>query len=171
MSIVSLWSVCCISRVRRVIVLPADIHKAVILLTRCVQTNFYFNTYFVTKCLLVDKKDPNPSCSKSRLIPNSKAICRMMGTASWSTLQTSEARNDESIAVVAMAWVAFEGFPLSDLGMSPGRESGMPKEYSTARTVWTKFSSSMYVIHFKFLTTRESKRHRWTYIRLAQGFE
>ena len=106
MIIVSLWSFCGISRVRRVIVLPADIHKAVTLSTSCIDTNSEFNTYFVTNGLLVDEKDPrdpNPSCPKARLMSKSKAICKMMGTASSSTLQTSESRNDERVAVVAIA--------------------------------------------------------------------
>ena len=103
MIIVSLWSFCGISRVRRVIVLPADIHKAVRLSTSCIDTNSEFNTYVVTNGLLVDEKDPNPSCPKARLMSKSKAICKMMGTASSSTLQTSELRNDERVAVVAIA--------------------------------------------------------------------
>ena len=105
MIIVSLWSVCCISRVRRVIVLPVNIHKAVVIIvsTRCVETNPEFDTYFVTNGLLVDKKDPNPSCSKTRLMSKSKAIWKMMGAASCSTLQTSGVRNDESFAVEEIA--------------------------------------------------------------------
>ena len=100
MIIVYLWSVCCVSRVRRVIELGADIHKAAILSTRCVETNSEFNTYFVTNGLLVDKEDSNPSCSKARLMSKSEAICKMMGNDSSSTLESSEPRNDE---VVAMA--------------------------------------------------------------------
>ena len=74
MIIVSLWSVCYTSRVRRVTKLPADIHKAAILSilsTRCAKTNSEFNTYFVTSGLLVGKEDPNPSCLKERLMPKS----------------------------------------------------------------------------------------------------
>ena len=102
MIIVSLWSVCYTSRVRRVIKLPADIHKAAILSTRCPKTNSEFNTYFVTSGLLVGKEDPNPSCPKSRLMPNSEAICKMIETAYCSTLQTS-GYSDERVAVVAIA--------------------------------------------------------------------
>ena len=155
MIIVSLWSICCISRVRRVIVLPVHIHKAVVILmsTRCVETNSEFNTYFVTNGLLVDKKDPNPSFPKTRLISKSKAIWKMMGAASCSTLQTSKERSDESVAVVEIAWVTFKGLPMSKVGKRSERGSEMPNERSTARTVWTKFFSSMYVIVLKNWTT------------------
>ena len=69
--------------------------------TRCVEREK--NTHVVTNDLLVDKKDPKPSCSKTRLMFKSKAICKMMGTASSNTLQTSEERDEESVAVIAIA--------------------------------------------------------------------
>ena len=59
---------------------------------------------------------------------------------------------------------------LSESELSPGREVGMPNEYSTARIAWTKFFSTRMVFHLVVGRDREC-RMRETYIRLAQGFE
>lgn len=146
MVIVSLWPLSRISRIRRVIVLPVDIHETIksSRSTRHVETNPEFNPHLVTNCLLVDRRDHSPPCSKSTLIFKSKAICKMMGIASCKTWQISEVRNEESVAAVARDWVTFEGVPvLIKAECSSGKDSEMPNEASIARIVSTKSFSTV----------------------------
>ena len=120
MIIVCLRSHGCIGWIRGIIVLPANIHKAVksSRSTRCAEKNSDFNPYFVTIGLALARRDLKPFCSKSMLTFSSKVIAEIMGIASCSACRISEVRTEDR-AVVAMAAVTFMEAPvLSE--MSPG---------------------------------------------------